>query len=61
MDLDDSGERLHFLDNGKGFILMNDATGWNHMYYYDMNGKLINAVTSFFRLERFSTVRCLVK
>ncbi|MBL0055011.1 MAG: S9 family peptidase [Chitinophagaceae bacterium] len=46
VDLDDSGERLHFLNNGKGFILMNDATGWNQIYYYDMNGKLINAITS---------------
>ncbi|MFT3979466.1 MAG: DPP IV N-terminal domain-containing protein [Ferruginibacter sp.] len=39
-------DRIEFLENGKGFLLQNDATGWNHIYYYDMNGKLINAVTS---------------
>ena len=46
VDLDDEGERIHFLKNGKGFLLMNDASGWKHLYYYDMGGKLINAVTS---------------
>lgn len=46
IDLDDEGSRITFLQNGKGFILFNDATGWKHMYYYDMTGKLINAVTS---------------
>ena len=46
VDLDDEGERIRFLNNGKGFILLNDATGWKHMYYYDMTGKLINAITT---------------
>ena len=46
IDLDDEGERIKFLDNGKGFILFSDATGWKHMYYYDMTGKLINPITS---------------
>ncbi len=46
IDLDDEGQRIHFLDNGKGFILFNDATGWKHMYNYDMTGKLINPITS---------------
>jgi dipeptidyl-peptidase-4 len=46
VDLDDEGQRIHFLENGKGFILFNDATGWRHMYYYDMTGKLINPITS---------------
>lgn len=46
VDLDDGGERIRFLKNGKGFILTSDATGWKHLYYYDMNGKLINAITS---------------
>ena len=46
IDLDDEGNRIDFLKNGKGFLLLNDATGWKHIYYYDMNGKLINAVTS---------------
>jgi len=45
IDLDDN-DRISFLNNGKGFILQSDATGWKHLYYYDMTGKLINAVTS---------------
>jgi dipeptidyl-peptidase-4 len=46
INLDDEGERIHFLENGKGFLLLSDATGWKHVYYYDMAGNLINAVTS---------------
>ncbi len=46
VDLDDEGARISFLNNGKGFILFSDATGWKHMYYYDMTGKLINPVTT---------------
>ena len=42
----DNNDRITFLKNGKGFILNSDATGWKHLYYYDMSGKLINAVTS---------------
>ena len=45
IDLDDN-DRISFLNNGKGFILQSDATGWKHLYYYDMSGKLINAITS---------------
>ncbi len=45
IDLDDN-DRITFLKNGKGFILQNDATGWKHLYYHDMSGKLINAVTT---------------
>ncbi|MCP9750126.1 S9 family peptidase [Ferruginibacter sp. HRS2-29] len=39
-------KRLTFLKNGKGLILQSDATGWSHLYNYDMNGKLLNAITS---------------
>ncbi|MDB5202081.1 MAG: peptidase dipeptidylpeptidase domain protein [Ferruginibacter sp.] len=45
IDLDDN-DRISFLNSGKGFLLMSDATGWKHIYRYDMNGKLLNAVTS---------------
>jgi len=41
----DKSDRITFFKNGKGFILSSDKTGWNHLYYYDMNGKLINAIT----------------
>jgi dipeptidyl-peptidase 4 len=44
IDLDDNN-RIQFLNNGKGFILFSDATGWKHMYYYDINGKLLNPIT----------------
>ncbi len=46
IDLDDEGNRIHFLGDGTGFILFSDVTGWKHMYFYDMKGKLINAITS---------------
>jgi len=46
ISLDDEGGRITFLKNGKGFVLLNDATGWNHIYFYDMNGKLVNPVTT---------------
>lgn len=46
IDLEDDGKRINFLENGKGFILLSDSSGWQHMYYYDMKGKLINAITS---------------
>ena len=45
IDLDDN-DRISFLKDGKGFILSSDQTGWKHLYYYDMNGKLINAITA---------------
>ncbi len=45
VDLDDEGSRISFLKNGKGFILFSDSSGWKHMYYYDMKGKLINVIT----------------
>lgn len=45
IDLDDN-DRIQFLPSHKGFLLTSDATGWKHVYRYDMNGKLLNAVTS---------------
>ena len=45
IDLDDN-DRISFLQDGKGFILRSDATGWKHLYYHDINGKRINAITS---------------
>ncbi|HQW83370.1 MAG TPA: DPP IV N-terminal domain-containing protein, partial [Ferruginibacter sp.] len=46
IDLDDQGGRLTFLQNGTGFILQSDATGWNQLYFYDMKGRLVNAITT---------------
>ena len=45
IDLDDLN-RVKVLKNSKGYIIMSDKTGWRHLYYHDINGKLINAVTS---------------
>ncbi len=46
IELGDEGRRLNFLKNGKGFILSSDVTGWSHLYYYDMNGRLLNPITT---------------
>ena len=46
IQLEDGYERLHFLSANKNVIIESDQTGWNHLYLYDMNGKLINAITS---------------
>jgi dipeptidyl-peptidase-4 len=45
IDLDEAA-RIRFLNNGKGLILTSDRTGWKHLYHYDINGKLINAITT---------------
>ncbi len=46
IDLDDQGGRLHFLEDNTGFILTSDASGWNHLYFHDIKGKRINAITA---------------
>lgn len=35
-----------FLNDGKGFILTSEKDGFNHIYHYDMNGKLVRQLTS---------------
>lgn len=37
---------LRFLPDGKGFLWASERTGYNHIYLYDMSGKLIRPVTS---------------
>lgn len=39
-------EDVHILKNNRGFILRSDVDGWRHLYFYDMNGKLKNQLTS---------------
>lgn len=46
IELGDEGKRITFLKNGKGFVLTSDVTGWKHLYYHSMNGKLINPITT---------------
>jgi len=36
---------LRFLSGGKGFIWSSERTGRNHLYVYDMNGKLQHAIS----------------
>lgn len=46
IDLDDQGERIRFINNGKQFLYKSDASGWNHLYLHDISGKRINAITA---------------
>lgn len=39
------GDYVYFTSDNKYFILQNETTGFNHLYLYDMNGKLVNAIT----------------
>jgi dipeptidyl-peptidase 4 len=36
---------LHFLADGKQFLWASERTGYNHIYRYTMDGKLVNQVT----------------
>ncbi len=38
-------EDLYFFDNGSGFIIKTNVDGWDHLYYYDLKGKLIKRLT----------------
>ncbi len=40
----DVSDDLVFVGN-KGFIISSEADGFNHLYYFDLNGKLINQIT----------------
>jgi dipeptidyl-peptidase 4 len=42
----DVTDDLTFLKKNKGFIWSSEKDGFNHLYYYDFTGKLINQVTS---------------
>ena len=37
---------LRFLKNRPAFIWASERSGWNHLYLYDLNGKLINPISS---------------
>jgi dipeptidyl-peptidase-4 len=38
-------EDIYIFEDGSGFLLRSDKGGWRHLYYYNMNGKLINRIT----------------
>ena len=47
IDLEDRvGGRINFLANNKGYIAQSDASGWNQLYLYDMNGQLLHPITN---------------
>lgn len=41
----DITDNLTFLNNEAGFLLSSEADGYNHLYHYDMNGKLVKQLT----------------
>jgi dipeptidyl-peptidase 4 len=45
IDLDER-DRVRFLQNGGGFILFSDRTGWMQLYLHDRSGKELNAITN---------------
>ena len=45
IDLDEAS-RISFLDDGKHFIIKSDRDGWENLYLYEMNGKLISPITT---------------
>jgi dipeptidyl-peptidase-4 len=45
IDLDDQGERIHFLANGTGFVLKSDKDGWENLYLHAMDGSPKNRIT----------------
>jgi dipeptidyl-peptidase 4 len=48
---------LKVLNNGSGFILGSDKSGWKNLYYYGWNGRLISQLTNFdWRVKKISRV-----
>lgn len=39
------GDYVYFTDDKKSFIIMNEKDGFNHLYLYDISGKLVNQIT----------------
>ncbi len=38
-------DALTFLKDNKHFVVLNEQDGWNHLYLYDMRGKLVRKLT----------------
>lgn len=39
------GDYVHFTSDRKGFIIQSEKEGFNHLYFFDMGGTLINQIT----------------
>ncbi|MFN5422363.1 MAG: DPP IV N-terminal domain-containing protein [bacterium] len=46
INLDDEGERIHFLHANKGFIIKSDKDGWEQLYWHNPDGTLKNKITT---------------
>jgi dipeptidyl-peptidase-4 len=42
----DVNDRINFLPSGKGCIVKSDKDGWDNLYFYNMNGQLVNQITT---------------
>lgn len=42
----DINDDLYFFSSRKWFVWSSERSGFNHLYLYDMNGRLLNAITS---------------
>ncbi|MEA1896278.1 MAG: DPP IV N-terminal domain-containing protein, partial [Bacteroidota bacterium] len=40
-------EDVYVFEDGKGFILRSDKSGWRNLYHYDLQGNLVNQITDF--------------
>ncbi|MCF8240114.1 MAG: S9 family peptidase [Melioribacteraceae bacterium] len=38
-------ENIHFVNDGKSFLINSNKNGWNHVYHYSIDGQLINQIT----------------
>lgn len=39
------GDYAYFTSDKKGFVIMSERDGYNHLYHYDMNGNLVKQIT----------------
>ena len=39
-------DKWYFLKDGKGFLYLSEQDGFQHIYHYDMEGQLVNQLTS---------------
>ena len=40
-------EDVYVFEDGSGFLLRSDKSGWRNLYHYDLQGKLVNQITNF--------------
>ncbi len=40
-------EDVYVFEDGSGFLLRSDKSGWRNLYHYDLEGNLVNQITNF--------------